>query len=826
MSDETIQELTDAIAPQGTQRARIAALEEIAKRIPGEVITPIEALQEGLEEEIAQREAGDTTLTDALAAETSARTAADSAEALARISGDAATLAAAGDLVEAEATAREEADDDLQEQISVIEAGMGDALATYIYPEQYGAVGDGTTDDTDAVQQAIDESASTGTPVGLRKMYAVNVPDGDYLALHIPSNAKIFGFGPQTGFKLLGAATRDVRKCAVLRSRYDVASNDVHLRNFTLDCNWNAQPRASAWGGNAAHVGVSQEGILLTGSGILIDTIHIKDIGSVAGLGDSWGVLITLAEAATASTKPNIIRNCTLSFDGIDANLIGDDALVEGFMMWSTYHEAETPATYDAGEFVETVIEGCDVREPAGLFNIHGFFAGVVRNNSCKIAKGSAIYHDSWFVHRLGVFDNNFDAPVGADIHQVARSDGSMAPMLGEVTFKGNAFHVPIEAHGGDWQNAYYWFRGGIKIRQFSYQFLARNAAVSSSSGFLVGTADTSGGSYLVVATPTVEGTTAASSPDYSGVQHGQYVVDGTATMRISYVRAWLGAKTMGPVVIADNEVIYSQAPDGFPTGLVWTDSRRPSALRLDINNGVVFNLASSDPIVIDGLRVLNSGEQEAVLLPLGGGIPYFSWSSLLAGLISKWHVTRDGIDELHPTVVQGGYSDMTSGEPDQPPGCRWMAEGRQWEIARLTLRGAQTQGDQVAQLGRNGIVWVERAYGKTTHTVAETIDVIADRVAGNAEINSINCGENETFVPTAIGAYTKGSALLSADTWASPAAVGDITVVLIYREITEAELELASAVTGYTPPAPPPTPPAPEQGTGAWNEYETIHMP
>lgn len=78
---------------------------------------------------------------------------------------------------------------EIQDAVNKWIAGNPQAIMTgYVMPENYDAVGDGATDDYEAVKAAIDFAAANNVPVLLTKQYLIS----HYL--DIPSNVKIFGF--------------------------------------------------------------------------------------------------------------------------------------------------------------------------------------------------------------------------------------------------------------------------------------------------------------------------------------------------------------------------------------------------------------------------------------------------------------------------------------------------------------------------------------------------------------------------------------------------------------------------------------------------------
>ena len=105
------------------------------------------------------------------------------------------------------------------------------------------AVGDGVTDDTDAIQYAIDELAAQPVNSGRRSLW---VPPGEYLisrTLDLPPNINFCGSGVMsTGFRLKAGVTLAADaygEGGMIRLRDDGAVNSFHvyLRDFTLNGN-------------------------------------------------------------------------------------------------------------------------------------------------------------------------------------------------------------------------------------------------------------------------------------------------------------------------------------------------------------------------------------------------------------------------------------------------------------------------------------------------------------------------------------------------------------------------------------------------------------
>ncbi len=107
---------------------------------------------------------------------------------------------------------------------SAVQTNVEAKLAQIISVKDFGAVGDGVTDDTAAIQAALDSGAT--------RVYG---PGGTYLtgSLMIPSSVELYGDGAATVFKLKPAANATVIKNA------DQSGNNVNitLRDIAIDGN-------------------------------------------------------------------------------------------------------------------------------------------------------------------------------------------------------------------------------------------------------------------------------------------------------------------------------------------------------------------------------------------------------------------------------------------------------------------------------------------------------------------------------------------------------------------------------------------------------------
>lgn len=110
--------------------------------------------------------------------------------------------------------------DSIPDDYSTLAATV-DSLKTFVTPEMFGASGDQITDDTEAVQSALDYSGTNNVPVILTKMYKVSALKLNYDNIHVVGN------GQSTGF----IASENSR----LFSTDKTVCTDFVFRNFTVD---------------------------------------------------------------------------------------------------------------------------------------------------------------------------------------------------------------------------------------------------------------------------------------------------------------------------------------------------------------------------------------------------------------------------------------------------------------------------------------------------------------------------------------------------------------------------------------------------------------
>lgn len=302
----------------------------------------IETVREEIQAEEAARTAADQTLSESIQAEETARIAADQ------------TLS---DSIQAEAAARSAADTALSERIDSL-----DYTGVYIVPEDYGARGDGITDDTAALQRCFD----IGKPVYLRNSYAVTAPVR------------------YTGTEIIGNGIIIANNFANDQTRVlEIDSDSIKLEGFRVNAN------------NSACIAI----FISANRDVLVRGVHAYNTNTAyyAGNYGSGGIYVEKCSKAeiTQCYVHDVTRNSgvalTHSSFGIVANVKNvayiHDNVIESILSSITTFDCDgIYVTYlEETDITNAVIENNKIYDCTGRFIKSQVTYTVVRNNYCKL---------------------------------------------------------------------------------------------------------------------------------------------------------------------------------------------------------------------------------------------------------------------------------------------------------------------------------------------------------------------------------------------------------------------------------------------------------
>lgn len=221
---------------------------------------------------------------------------------------------------------------DGDEAISITSSKLKNKLEEYVNVKDFGAVGDGITDDFDSIQSALNNYNS------------VFVPKGTYLIsqeLKLNSNNTIFGEGDLSVIKLSDSAAQDQNVITTQgNTRVEATTtftDNVTIKDLCVDGN---KDRFTSWGG-VESTGGCGIGLVATRFS-LVENVFAKN--NVKHGIDIAGAIYSSVDAETYSSKKSynvLVKNCR-------ATNFGDDGI-------TTHHcysvTIENPFIYDSGNF-------------------------------------------------------------------------------------------------------------------------------------------------------------------------------------------------------------------------------------------------------------------------------------------------------------------------------------------------------------------------------------------------------------------------------------------------------------------------------------------
>lgn len=175
-----------------------------------------------------------------------------------------------------------------------------------------GAVGDGVTDDTDALNSALQSA----------KYKTLYIPKGTYLisgTINVPSNTKVIGCGSESVIKLANVfelTGYNWRNYSQFTTRYPIMITDENSKNCVFK-------DFSIVGQTATFVDHDEDGLVLRGSNIVVENVVIHDINYFT---EEWstrtsqtlGFGIFVFNAETVFINNTTVYNCGYQDIGIE----------------------------------------------------------------------------------------------------------------------------------------------------------------------------------------------------------------------------------------------------------------------------------------------------------------------------------------------------------------------------------------------------------------------------------------------------------------------------------------------------------------------------
>jgi hypothetical protein len=218
---------------------------------------------------------------------------------------------------------------------------VADKLGEMVSVKDFGAKGDGTNNDTSAIQRALDSVGAKGggmvfIPRGTYKVAYIQ-SNADYFGLtclRIPSNVTLCGEGPQSLLRLNDndSAAGAGAAATIIRHKEQSISN-VTIREIGIDGNLANQPKLAGSPGNGGNIslGVFNGG---TCQNVRIENVYsinafgqgIQVVGQVSTPGKNiWIVNNTIVNASFIGIQSSSVTNCQISGNSVDTT--GDNGI-------------------------------------------------------------------------------------------------------------------------------------------------------------------------------------------------------------------------------------------------------------------------------------------------------------------------------------------------------------------------------------------------------------------------------------------------------------------------------------------------------------------
>lgn len=438
-------------------------------------------------------------------------------------------------------------------QTTVAGAGVG-----AISVKAYGAVGDGTTNDTTAIQAAINAAIASGK--------ALFLPAGTYLLsaqLSITSALTIYGEGYGSVLKINPSLTLANKRFIPLLLQASVAGTSIQgmvtLRDFAVD------------GSNGGQL---DAGLIVLNSvnHFLVDNLYMAN-GGTAGAEGSQGVNGISVSAGTygGAISSGVIQNCLMEYftkAPINWTTEAQNGLISGNIVRFNSGNGQAPGIQVNGGYNCTVANNfVHDNEGTGIIvATSGTNADTYRNPRRIAVRGNHC------------FRNGTGSAIGHGIYVANSSSG--ANRFGEIIIESNFCF-----NNGMSNNA----ANGIRVENEADVIVQNNAAYNNkSSGIQIGGADTQ---RIRILDNTLSGNNLSFNPIVS------ITFDGSSTATVVTKNAHGLSVSDSVGIFETNEFDYTgiKTVDSTPTATSFTFAVTPSGtLRNEATGGLVVNYTTS----------------------------------------------------------------------------------------------------------------------------------------------------------------------------------------------------------------------------------------
>lgn len=302
------------------------------------------------------------------------------------------------------------------------QAAIEEAMGAFITVKEFGAVGDGVTDDSNAINAALASGHKT-----------IFIPDGQYRitrSILIPDDVKLIGFNRVASVFHPDGITGPV----LLNDKYPAQANNITIKNISII-------------GQKNYDDVSNDGILINCAALMISDVMVSNVGGCGIKTGGDGNLVSSAQIIESTFANVICLGCGLS--GFFFNGANDSTFIDCHFV--SNGQSPNAASYGAANFY--------MNSAAKIIACHCW----------NYANASGFKRPPY-----GVIVNATGAKfIGCDIEGGAAANLYVSASAYKTIFSDCYFYAPGDTadsiikelgHGSSYQNCYVWGNGAALI--------------------------------------------------------------------------------------------------------------------------------------------------------------------------------------------------------------------------------------------------------------------------------------------------------------------------------------------------------------------------